>query len=98
MPLRGVVVELSGLRDRGPGFKTRSRPLAFTRALIFQSPASCWVLIALTISSEFCRSRHAEDVKALELGIVNWLSCGSSDGPRRHKFGQIGMVKEIFPK
>jgi hypothetical protein len=23
--LRGVVVDLSGLRDRGPGFKTRSR-------------------------------------------------------------------------
>ncbi len=30
--LRGVVVDLSGLRDRGPGFKTRSRPLTFTKA------------------------------------------------------------------
>jgi hypothetical protein len=30
--LRGVVVDLSGLRDRGPGFKTRSRPLTFMKA------------------------------------------------------------------
>ncbi len=29
--LRGVVVDLSGLRDRGPGFKTRSRPLTLSR-------------------------------------------------------------------
>jgi hypothetical protein len=27
--LRGVVEDLSGLRDRGPRFKTRSRPLTF---------------------------------------------------------------------
>ncbi len=33
MTLRGVVVDLSGLRDRGPGFKTRSRPLSFTKAV-----------------------------------------------------------------
>jgi hypothetical protein len=32
LSLRGVVVDLSGLRDRGPGFKTRSRPLTFTKA------------------------------------------------------------------
>jgi hypothetical protein len=31
--LRGVVVDLSGLRDRGPGFKTRSRLLSFTKAV-----------------------------------------------------------------
>ncbi len=30
--LRGVVVDLSGLRDRGPGFKTRSQPLTFMKA------------------------------------------------------------------
>jgi hypothetical protein len=30
--LRGVVVDLSGLRDRGPGFKTRSRPSTFMKA------------------------------------------------------------------
>ncbi len=30
--LRGVVVDLSGLRDRSPGFKTRSRPLTFMKA------------------------------------------------------------------
>jgi hypothetical protein len=30
--LRGVVVDLSGLRDRGPRFKTRSRPLTFMKA------------------------------------------------------------------
>jgi hypothetical protein len=29
---RGVVVDLSGLRDRGPGFKTRSGPLTFMKA------------------------------------------------------------------
>jgi hypothetical protein len=32
LQLRGVVVDLSGLRDRGPGFKTRSRPLTFMKA------------------------------------------------------------------
>jgi hypothetical protein len=31
--LRGVVGDLSGLRERGPGFKTRSRPLTFTKAV-----------------------------------------------------------------
>ncbi len=30
--LRGVVEDSSGLRDRGPGFKTRSRPLTFSKA------------------------------------------------------------------
>jgi hypothetical protein len=30
--LRGVVVDLSGLRDSSPGFKTRSRPLTFVKA------------------------------------------------------------------
>jgi hypothetical protein len=30
--LRGVVVDSSGLRDRGPGIKTRSRPFTFTKA------------------------------------------------------------------
>jgi hypothetical protein len=62
--LRGVVVDLSGLRDRGPGFKTRSRPLTFTKA----DTTRCGVLIALTNSSEF---RHAKDVKTLELRVMN---------------------------
>jgi hypothetical protein len=44
--LRGVVEDLSGLRDRGPGFKTRSRPLTFTKAVTeFQNPTRCGVLI-----------------------------------------------------
>ncbi len=44
--LRGVVVDLSGLRDRGPGFKTRSRPLTFTKAdTEFQNPTRCGVLM-----------------------------------------------------
>jgi hypothetical protein len=33
LALRGVVEDLSGLRDRGPGFKTGSRPLTFTKAV-----------------------------------------------------------------
>jgi hypothetical protein len=44
--LRGVVVDLSGLRDRGPGFKTRSRPLTFAKAdTEFQNPTRCGVLM-----------------------------------------------------
>jgi hypothetical protein len=67
--LRGVVVDLSGLRDRGPEFKTRSRPLTFTKAATeFQNSTRCGVLIALTNSSEF---RHAKDVKTLELRVMN---------------------------
>jgi hypothetical protein len=44
--LRGVVVDLSGLRDRGPGVKTRSRPLTFTKAdTEFQNPRRYGVLM-----------------------------------------------------
>jgi hypothetical protein len=60
--LRGVVVDLSGLRDRGPGFKTRSRPDSRRRTLISE-PYTLWGSHALTNSSEF---RHAKDVKTLE--------------------------------
>jgi hypothetical protein len=61
--LCGVVEDSSGLRDRGPGFKTRSRPLTFTKAVTeFHNPTRCGVLIALTNSVEF---RHAKDVKTL---------------------------------
>jgi hypothetical protein len=59
LALRGVVKDLSGLRDRGPGFKTRSRPLTFTKAV---------TEFALTNSIEF---RHAKDVKTLELRVMN---------------------------
>jgi hypothetical protein len=63
--LRGVVEDSSGLRDRGPGFKTRSRPLTFMKAATeFQNPTCC----ALTNSVEF---RHAKDVKTLELRVMN---------------------------
>ncbi len=61
MSLRGVVVDLSGLRDRGPGFKTRSRPLTFMKAAL-------WGSHALTNSIEF---RHAKDVKTLEFRVMN---------------------------
>jgi hypothetical protein len=78
MSLRGVVVDLSGLRDRGPGFKTRSQPLTFTKAVTeFQNPTRCGVLNALTNSSEF---RHTKDVKTLEL-----TEFGSSNKPSWHK-------------
>ncbi len=61
--LRGVVVDLSGLQDRGPGFKTRSRPLTFTKAVTeFQNPTRCGVLSALTNFAEF---RQGKDVKTL---------------------------------
>jgi hypothetical protein len=44
--LRGVVEDLSGLRGRGPGFKTRSRPLTFMKAVTeFQNPTRCGVLM-----------------------------------------------------
>ncbi len=63
-----VVEDSSDLRDRGPGLKTRSRPLTFTKAVTeFQNPTSCGVLIALTNSVEF---RHAKDVKAIVLKIL----------------------------
>jgi hypothetical protein len=66
--LHGVVVNLSGLRDRGPGFKTRSRPLTFTKATLISEPYMLWGSHALTNSSEF---RHAKDVKTLELRVMN---------------------------
>ncbi len=47
MALHGVVEDSSGLQDRGPGFKTRSRPLTFTKAATeFQNPT-------LTNSTDF---------------------------------------------
>ncbi len=69
MALRGVVEDLSGLRDRGPGFKTRSRSFTFMKAATkFQNPTHCGILIALTNSIGF---RHAKDVKTLELRVMN---------------------------
>ncbi len=69
MSLRGVVVDLSGLRDRGPGFKTRSRPLTFmARRTLIAEPYTLWGSHALTNSIEF---RHAKDVKTLELRVMN---------------------------
>ncbi len=39
----GVVKDLSALRDKGPGFKTRSRPLTFPKAVIdFSEPYTLW--------------------------------------------------------
>ncbi len=67
MTLRGVAEDLSGFRDRGPGFKIRSRPLTFTKAVTeFQNPL--WDSHALTNSIEF---RHAKDVKTLELRVMD---------------------------
>jgi hypothetical protein len=41
--LIGVVEDLSALRDRGVGFKTRSRPLTFTKAVTeFSEPYTLW--------------------------------------------------------
>ncbi len=69
MSLRGVVVDLSGLRDRGPGFKTRSRPLTFMKAdTNFRTLHVVGFSHALTNSIEF---RHAKDVKTLELRVMN---------------------------
>ncbi len=59
----------SGRRDRGPGFKTRSRSLTFTKAVTnFRTLTRCGVLIALTNSVEFY---HVKDVKTLELRVMN---------------------------
>jgi hypothetical protein len=56
--LFGVVEDLSGLRDKGPGFKTWSRPLTFTKeATEFSEPYTLWGSHALTNSIEF---RHAK--------------------------------------
>jgi hypothetical protein len=41
--LRGVMEDLSALRDRGPGLKTGSRPLTFTKAVTdFSEPHTLW--------------------------------------------------------
>jgi hypothetical protein len=66
--IRGVVEDLSGLRDRGPGLMTRSRPLTFTKAVTIAEPYTLWGSHALTNSIEF---RHAKDVKTLELRVMN---------------------------
>ncbi len=58
---RGIVEVLSGLRDRGPGFKIPSRQLTFTKAVT-------GFLELYTNSVEF---RHAKDVKTLELRVMN---------------------------
>jgi hypothetical protein len=43
---KNLLFYLSGLRDRGPGFKTGSRPLTFTKAITeFQNPTRCGVLM-----------------------------------------------------
>jgi hypothetical protein len=59
VPFRFVVEDLSVLRDRGPGFKTGSRLLTFTKAVTeFSEPYTLYG------SHEF---RHAKDVKTIEL-------------------------------
>jgi hypothetical protein len=63
--LRGVVVDLSGLRDRGPGFKTRSRPLTFMKA---DTNFRTLHVVGFSCTNEF---RHAKDVKTLELRVMN---------------------------
>ncbi len=69
MALRGVVEDLSGLRDRGPGFKTGSRPLTFTMAVTeFSEAYTLWGSHALTNSVEF---RHAKYFKTIELRNLN---------------------------
>jgi hypothetical protein len=50
--LRGVVEDLSYLRDRDPGFKIRSRPLTFTKAVTeFSEPCTLWGSLC---ANEFC--------------------------------------------
>jgi hypothetical protein len=67
--LRGVVEDLSGLRDRGPGFKAGSRPLTFTKAVTeFSESYTLWGSHALTNSVKF---RHAKDVKTIILRVMN---------------------------
>jgi hypothetical protein len=67
--LRGVVENLSDLRDRGSKFKTGSQPLTFSKAVTeFKNPTRCGVLIALTNSVEF---RNAKDVKTIKLRVMN---------------------------
>ncbi len=67
--LRGVVEDSSGLRKRGPGFKTRSRPLTFTKAVTeFSDLYMLWSSHELINSVEI---RHAKDVKTLELRVIN---------------------------
>ncbi len=69
MALRGVVEDSSGHRDRGSGFKNRSRPLTFTKTVTeFQKPTRCGVLIALTNFVEF---RLAKYVKTLEIRVMS---------------------------
>jgi hypothetical protein len=58
------VEDLSDFRDRGPEFKTGSRPLTFTKAVTeFSEPYTLWGSHALTNSIEF---RHEKDVKTLD--------------------------------
>ncbi len=50
--LRGVVEDLSALRDRGPGFKTGTRPLTLTKAVTeFSEPYTLW---GSHCANEFC--------------------------------------------
>jgi hypothetical protein len=66
--LRGVVADLSDVRDRGPGFKPGSRPLTFTKAVTeFSEPYTLWGSHALTNSLEF---RHTKDVETIVLRHV----------------------------
>ncbi len=62
---RGVVVDLSGLRDRGPEFKTRSRLLSFTKAV---TNFRTLHVVGFSCTNEF---HHAKDVKTLELRVMN---------------------------
>jgi hypothetical protein len=63
MAFRGVMKDLSDLRDRGPGFKTGSRQrfnLAYQS--LISEPYTLWGSHSLSNSVEF---RHAKDVKTI---------------------------------
>ncbi len=80
MILRGVVEDLSGLRDRGPGFKTRSRPLKFTKAY-YKTQAICYSTVKITQFPDIVLYSTIVPIrsKVMNLGIyfdsfLNWGS------------------------
>ncbi len=66
--LRGVVVDLSGLRDRGPGFKTRSRLLTFMKA---DTNFRTLHVVGFLCTNEFYRIPSCKRRKTLELRVMN---------------------------
>jgi hypothetical protein len=67
--LRGVVVDLSDLRDRGPAFKSRSRPLTFTKA---DTNFRTLHVVGFSCTNEFyripsCKRRQNTWIKSYEL-------------------------------